>query len=499
VTSITGHGLGGLATLSAVGSTEITNDSITDADINASAAIAQSKISGLSTSLSGKEPTITAGTTAQFYRGDKSWQTFDSTARAAFSITAPLTYNSGTGVFGLGQSSGVADGYLSSSDFTVFNNKQAAITAASTLNTGSLTSALQNGVQIKPYGVAAGNAGELRFNELAAGGTNYVGIKAPDTLAGDKIWTLPAADGTSGQVLKTDGSGILSWVSVGTGNMLGSNNLSDITVPATARTNLGLGALATLGAVGSTQITDDSIVDADINASAAIADTKLATISAAGKVSGSAITSGTIAGSTIINSTGAITTTGTVTATGNYVVYGTGAASTELRFNDNDNTNYVGFKSSGVVAANKIWTLPAADGTSGQVLSTDGSGTLSWAASGVGLTSCPSGFTMIGMTGKRGTFCIDTNERTAATWLTAKSTCRDLDLAEGKAFMCIHNEWYDACLTGTPTGMTGGWEWVAEFNNDYGDANAIQAGSSSCESLSSDNMNNTKVFRCCVR
>lgn len=55
------------------------------------------------------------------------------------------------------------------------------------------------------------------------------------------------------------------------------------------------------------------VVSADI--SGTIADSKLATISTAGKVSGSAITSGTIAGSTAINSTGAATV-GSLTVTG---------------------------------------------------------------------------------------------------------------------------------------------------------------------------------------
>lgn len=55
-----------------------------------------------------------------------------------------------------------------------------------------------------------------------------------------------------------------------------------------------------------------TIVNADISASAGIVDTKLATISTAGKVSGSAITSGTIGGSTIINTSGDITG-GTIT------------------------------------------------------------------------------------------------------------------------------------------------------------------------------------------
>lgn len=49
---------------------------------------------------------------------------------------------------------------------------------------------------------------------------------------------------------------------------------------------------------------------------ATIADTKLAVISTAGKVSGNAITSGTIGGTTAINTSGAITTSGAVTITG---------------------------------------------------------------------------------------------------------------------------------------------------------------------------------------
>lgn len=59
-----------------------------------------------------------------------------------------------------------------------------------------------------------------------------------------------------------------------------------------------------------------NIVDADIKAAAGIVDTKLATISTAGKVSGAAITSGEIAGSTSINTSGAITTTGLFTSVG---------------------------------------------------------------------------------------------------------------------------------------------------------------------------------------
>ena len=60
------------------------------------------------------------------------------------------------------------------------------------------------------------------------------------------------------------------------------------------------------------------------------------------------------------------------------------SATKELRLADTDSSHYVGFKSPGTVTSNKIWTLPSADGTAGYALTTDGSGTLSWAAAGGG-------------------------------------------------------------------------------------------------------------------
>lgn len=57
----------------------------------------------------------------------------------------------------------------------------------------------------------------------------------------------------------------------------------------------------------------------------------------------------------------------------------------DLRFGDGDNSNWVAFQAPTTVSSNVTWTLPNADGSSGQFLSTDGAGTLSWAtASGGG-------------------------------------------------------------------------------------------------------------------
>jgi hypothetical protein len=59
---------------------------------------------------------------------------------------------------------------------------------------------------------------EIRLPEDTDNGSNYVAIKAPDTIASNLTLTLPSADGSSGQVLQTNGSGVLSFASVSAAN-----------------------------------------------------------------------------------------------------------------------------------------------------------------------------------------------------------------------------------------------------------------------------------------
>jgi hypothetical protein len=56
----------------------------------------------------------------------------------------------------------------------------------------------------------------------------------------------------------------------------------------------------------------------------------------------------------------------------------------ELRWKDSDNSNYIGFKAANNITNNLTLTLPTADGSSGQALLTNGSGTLSFGAPTVG-------------------------------------------------------------------------------------------------------------------
>ena len=52
---------------------------------------------------------------------------------------------------------------------------------------------------------------EIRLTEATALGSDYVGFKPPISITTSTVWVLPGADGTTGQALKTDGSGNLGF------------------------------------------------------------------------------------------------------------------------------------------------------------------------------------------------------------------------------------------------------------------------------------------------
>jgi hypothetical protein len=89
-------------------------------------------------------------------------------------------------------------------------------TSAITLNTASqtLTNKTLTSPQINTQ-IDLLARGEIRFQDTTGG--QYVGFKAPATVASNVMWTLPDADGTSGQVLSTDGAGTFSWADGGGG------------------------------------------------------------------------------------------------------------------------------------------------------------------------------------------------------------------------------------------------------------------------------------------
>jgi len=100
---------------------------------------------------------------------------------------------------------------------------------------------------------------EIRLPEDTDNGSNYVAIKAPDTLASNLTLTLPSADGTSGQVLQTNGSGVLSFSSVPT------------EVKAWVNFN-GTGTVAIRGSFNVSSITDNGISNYTVNFTTAMTD-----------------------------------------------------------------------------------------------------------------------------------------------------------------------------------------------------------------------------------
>jgi hypothetical protein len=96
-------------------------------------------------------------------------------------------------------------------------------TTGVTIANGTTVLCAWNGSDFVSVGVATslatplavvGNAtagAEIRLPEDTDNGSNYVALKAPDTLASNLTFTLPSVDGSSGQVLQTNGSGTLSF------------------------------------------------------------------------------------------------------------------------------------------------------------------------------------------------------------------------------------------------------------------------------------------------
>jgi hypothetical protein len=112
------------------------------------------------------------------------------------------------------------------------------------------------------------------------------------------------------------------------------------------------------------------------------------------KITGGLVGSSTLVGTIQISPDSALSTaadqditlspggTGRIVATSNVQLNG----QTDLRFADSDSSNWVAFQAPATITADVTWTLPATDGTGGQVLTTNSTGTLSWSSKSVALT-----------------------------------------------------------------------------------------------------------------
>ena len=151
-----------------------------------------------------------------------------STAASAFTLTALSHYSTIQGTIGAGSTVTNQYGYLADSSLTGATNNYGfygniasgtgrynlyMVGTASNYMAGSL------GIATTSPGSALDVKGTLRLSGATSG---YVGF-APAAAAGSTTYTLPSADGTTGQLLSTNGSGTLSWATGGGGGTPGGS------------------------------------------------------------------------------------------------------------------------------------------------------------------------------------------------------------------------------------------------------------------------------------
>ena len=226
--------------------------------------------------------------------------------------------------------------------------------------------------------------GDLRLQDTTGG--EYVAIQAPATLATSYTLTMPTDDGTAGQALVTDGSGVLSWSSAASGDVYGPASATDnaiarydgttgkiiqnsvVTIADTTGNMAGVGTLSS-GAITSSSLTSGRVPYA--GTAGLIQDAAALTFD------GTILSATRFAGA--LNGTVGATTPSTVVATQVDIT-----AQGDLRLQDTTGGQYVALQAPATIATSYTLTMPVDDGTAGQMLITDGSGVLSWSSTASG-------------------------------------------------------------------------------------------------------------------
>jgi hypothetical protein len=177
----------------------LTNKTLTSPTINsATVAMGTNKITGMGDPTDAQDAATKAYVDAQVTAQDLDFQADSGGALAIDLDSESLTFTGGTGI----DTTGSGNAVTFAIDSTV-----ATLTGTQTLTNKTLTSPQIN-TQIDMLARA-----ELRFQDTSGG--QYVGLEAPATVTSSFVFTLPSADGTSGQALVTDGSGALSFSAAG--------------------------------------------------------------------------------------------------------------------------------------------------------------------------------------------------------------------------------------------------------------------------------------------
>jgi hypothetical protein len=188
-------------------------------------------------------------------------------ALTSLSALGPLSYNSSTGVFSIPSANGTTDGYLSSGNWTTFNNKQTTITLTTTGTSGAATFNSGTGaLNIPQYSGGGGGGGTVTTVAaltLGTTGTDLSSTVATSTTTPVITLNVPTASATNrGALSSTDWSTFNNKLNITAGTNAGSGAsiTLDFSVADTIYGSVGsavngnIGVTTTSGKVGVTHI-----------------------------------------------------------------------------------------------------------------------------------------------------------------------------------------------------------------------------------------------------
>ena len=125
-------------------------------------------------------------------------------------------------------------------------------------------------------GNSATTGGLLKFNEGTNNGTNFVALQAAASLAASTTFVLPEADGSTGQFLKTDGSGNLAFATVNQFINLAGDTGTDTYNTAETLTFAAGSGLTTVITDNTVTYNANALTNSNLSGSAAISNANLA-------------------------------------------------------------------------------------------------------------------------------------------------------------------------------------------------------------------------------